>query len=168
VTKLNYRSFFYTIGFFLFNLSVGHAADYYAVTTNPTSYEGASYSVFGYLIKVIFYLALLSGGLYYLLKNVVPRLKSIPRNGGQIQVIDFRALTPNASCQLVKVGSRYFLLGVSSAQVNLIEELKAGDFPSGLDLNSSEIANAQTAPKNETLTVLGSSFNEILKKLIKK
>jgi flagellar biosynthetic protein FliO len=166
VTNLNCKRFLYSIGFFLFGFSV-NAADYYAVTANPT-YEGASYSVFGYLIKVIFYLALLAGGLYYLLKNVVPRLKSIPRNGGQIEVIDFRALTPNASCQLVKVGSRYFLLGVSGAQVNLIQELKAGDIPHSLHLNETQMSVSDAGPKNETLTALGSSFNEILKKLIKK
>jgi flagellar biogenesis protein FliO len=103
-----------------------------------------------------------------LLKNVVPRLKSIPRNGGQIEVIDFRALTPNASCQLVKVGSRYFLLGVSGAQVNLIQELKAGDIPHSLHLNETQMSVSDAGPKNETLTALGSSFNEILKKLIKK
>ncbi len=162
------RGFFYIIGFFLlsflFNFSFVQAADYYAVTANPTTYEGASYSVFGYLIKVIFYLAILSAGLYYVLKNVVPRLKSIPRKGGQIEVIDFRALTPSASCQLVKVGSRYFLLGVSGSQVNLIQELKAGDIPSGEETDSHETQNST----QETLTNLGASFNEILKKLIKK
>lgn len=162
-----WRFFYIIIGFFLANFSISYAADYYAVSANPT-YEGASYSVFGYLIKVIFYLAILSGGLYYVLKNVVPRLKSIPRNGGQIEVIDFRALTPNASCQLVKVGSRYFLLGVSGSQVNLIQEFKAGDIPATLHPNQTEQTAGESSPQNETLTALGSSFNEILKKLIKK
>jgi flagellar biosynthetic protein FliO len=163
VTKSNLKSFFYTIGFFLLNFSLAYSADYYAVTANPT-YEGASYSVFGYLIKVIFYLAILTAGLYYLLKNVIPRLKSMPRNGGQIEVIDFRALTPSASCQLVKVGTRYFLLGVSGSQVNLIQELKAGEIS---PVTNSDLGGVQNVGQ-ETLANLGASFNEILKKLIKK
>ncbi len=159
----NFWRFFYIIGFFLLNFSLAYSADYYAVTANPT-YEGGSYSVFGYLIKVIFYLAILSAGLYYILKNVIPRMKSIPRQGGQIEVIDFRALTPNASCQLVKVGTRYFLLGVSGSQVNLIQEMKAGEITTSISTSAPEVQNSN----HETLANLGASFNEILKKLIKK
>ncbi|WP_245667248.1 flagellar biosynthetic protein FliO [Leptospira tipperaryensis] len=95
--------------------------------TNPvaerykTSDEGPG--IAGTLFRVVFILALLCVGLYYILKYVAKNREGRLPVRGEMNVLSSLMLGPNKQLQIVEVSGRLLVLGVADNGINLITEI---------------------------------------------
>nr|WP_232371585.1 flagellar biosynthetic protein FliO [Leptospira ainazelensis] len=98
-----------------------------AVETNPvaerykTTDEGPG--IAGTLFRVVFILALLCVGLYYILKYVAKNREGRLPVRGEMNVLSSLMLGPNKQLQIVEVSGRILVLGVADSGINLITEI---------------------------------------------
>jgi len=79
---------------------------------------------FGYIVQVVFSLAIVLALIYFMVKFLLPRLRG-PVKGGLIQIVDRVYLEPQVSSYILKVGRRSWLVVASSKNVEKIAELDA-------------------------------------------
>lgn len=95
--------------------------------TNPvaerykTGDEGPG--IAGTLFRVVFILALLCVGLYYILKYVAKNREGRLPVRGEMNVLSSLMLGPNKQLQIVEVSGRFLVLGVADNGINLITEI---------------------------------------------
>jgi len=77
---------------------------------------------FGYIIQVVFSLAIVLGLIYLTSKYLLPRLQVNPK-GKFLEVIDRVGLEPQVSAYVIKVKDQTYVLAVSSKNVELIDKL---------------------------------------------
>lgn len=77
----------------------------------------------GTLFRVVFILALLCVGLYYILKYVAKNREGRLPVRGEMNVLSSLLLGPNKQLQIVEVSGRLLVLGVADNGINLITEI---------------------------------------------
>lgn len=71
-------------------------------------------------------------GCYFLTRLLAKRLAPGYGGGnGRMKVMDCLALGPNKSLSIVKIGGRFFLLGIAAEQISLLTELTEADLETG-------------------------------------
>ena len=108
---------------------------------------------FIHFLVTLFLMVLVVLMCYYTTKFIAKYQKRVTRNGN-IEVIEAKAVGPNKSIEIVRVGKVYYALAVSKDNVSLIDKLDEGQ----IDLNSSLCDENQT---NE----LSENFGKILEKI---
>jgi len=78
---------------------------------------------FGYVMQVIFSLAVIVAFIYVIGRFVLPKLKITP-TGKIIQVVDRAFLEPQVSAWILKVGKKAWLVVISNKQVAKIDEVE--------------------------------------------
>lgn len=89
------------------------------ILTTRTSELSSGWQLVGVFILFIFIL-----GATYLTTKIVGGVKLNQTKNSNFHVIETYRITQNKYLQLVKVGTRYIVLGISKDNVNLITELK--------------------------------------------
>ncbi|HVN67704.1 MAG TPA: hypothetical protein VMT55_04960 [Candidatus Sulfotelmatobacter sp.] len=79
---------------------------------------------FGYVVQVVFSLAIVLALIYFSAKLLLPRLRG-PVKGSLIQIVDRVYLEPQVASYVLKVGRRSWLIVASSKNVEKIAELEA-------------------------------------------
>jgi flagellar biogenesis protein FliO len=78
---------------------------------------------FGYVMQIIFSLAVIMAFIYVVGRFVLPKLKITP-TGKIIQVVDRAFLEPQVSAWILKVGKKAWLVVISNKQVAKIDEVE--------------------------------------------
>jgi flagellar biogenesis protein FliO len=78
---------------------------------------------FGYVMQIIFSLAVIVAFIYVIGRFVLPKLKITP-TGKIIQVVDRAFLEPQVSAWILKVGKKAWLVVISNKQVAKIDEVE--------------------------------------------
>jgi flagellar biogenesis protein FliO len=78
---------------------------------------------FGYVMQVIFSLAVIVAFIYIIGRFILPKLKITPA-GKLIQVVDRAFLEPQVSAWILKVGKKAWLIVISNKQVTKIDEVE--------------------------------------------
>lgn len=113
------------------------------ILTTKTSELSSGWQLVGVFILFIFIL-----GATYLTTKIVGGVKLNQIKNSNFQVIETYRITQNKYLQLVKVGTRYLVLGISKDNVNFITELKEDEI-----LNFGQMAKAKV------------NFSDIMSKL---
>ncbi|WP_097014715.1 flagellar biosynthetic protein FliO [Anaerocolumna aminovalerica] len=113
------------------------------ILTTKTSELSSGWQLVGVFILFIFIL-----GATYLTTKIVGGVKLNQIKNSNFQVIETYRITQNKYLQLVKVGTRYLVLGISKDNVNFITELKEDEI-----LNFDQMAKAKV------------NFSDIMSKL---
>ncbi|MGI6604156.1 MAG: flagellar biosynthetic protein FliO [bacterium] len=89
----------------------------------------SNFSPMRILMRVLFGLAVVIV-LFIFVGKALSRYLGIQRGrGGQLAVVDALPLAPGKGLYLVRAGKRQFLLGVSSQQITVLQELSSDDLP---------------------------------------
>jgi hypothetical protein len=94
------------------------------MTTEALVLQQSPIVTFGYVIQVVFSLALVLALIYFSAKMLLPRLRG-PVKGGLVQVTDRVYLEPQVAAYVLKAGRRSWLIVTSSKNVEKIAELEA-------------------------------------------
>lgn len=77
---------------------------------------------FGYIMQMIFSLAIVLGIIYLCAKFLLPKIK-LSGTGKFITVLDRVALEPNVSLYVIQIGIKKWLIGVGQKNITRIEQL---------------------------------------------
>jgi flagellar biogenesis protein FliO len=108
-------------------ISPAFAADQ-SFFASPEAYQtmGSSNVIsFGYIIQLIFSLAVVLGFIFIIYKYVLPKFK-ISTTGNYIKVVDKVILEPQVSAYILKAGKSAWLIAVTGKQVTKIDKLEEG------------------------------------------
>ena len=108
---------------------------------------------FIHFLVTLFLMVLVVLMCYYTTKFIAKYQKGVTRNGN-IEVIEAKAVGPNKSVEIVRIGKAYYALAVSKDNVSLIDKLDEDQ----IDLTGSLCDEKQT---NE----LSQSFGKMLEKI---
>lgn len=74
------------------------------------------------------------GGCYFFTRLLAKRLSPGYGGGtGRMKVLDCLVMGPNKSLSIVKIGGRFFLLGIAAEQISLLTELTEEDLETGVN-----------------------------------
>lgn len=79
----------------------------------------------GYIIQLIFSLAIVVGLIFFASKYLLPKLQ-LPSSGKLIQVVDRIGLEPQVSAYIILADGKQYLIAVSNKNVTFIDKIEGG------------------------------------------
>ncbi len=96
------------------------------MTAEALSFQATPVITFGYVIQIIFSLAVIIGLMYLSAKYLMPKLK-FSNTGRHIKLLDRIYLEPQVSACLIKVGRQTWLIGIGGRQITRIDKIDEAD-----------------------------------------
>jgi len=95
------------------------------VTKAKKEYTGERYDVnlFVLIVKAIFSLVIITVLIYFILRFFLKSQRWITKQQGLIQIIATHPLAPNKYIQIVEIGNKLLVLGVTEHNINLLTEI---------------------------------------------
>ncbi|MDI6735385.1 MAG: flagellar biosynthetic protein FliO [bacterium] len=87
---------------------------------------GQDYSInfFVLILKAVFSLLIISGLIYFVLRFFLKGQRWLTKQQGLIQIIGTHPLTPNKYIQIIEIGNKLLVLGISDHSINLLTEIR--------------------------------------------
>jgi len=94
-----------------------------AKTKEPLANREFNVNLFTLIAKTIFSLLIITGLIYFILRFFWKSQRWITKQQGFIQIIATQYLAPNKYIQLIEIGNKLFVIGVSDQSINLLTEI---------------------------------------------
>lgn len=82
-----------------------------------------SINFFVLILKAVFSLLIITGLIYFVLRFFLSGQRWLTKQQGLVQVIGTHPLTPNKYIQIIEIGNKLLVLGISDHSINLLTEI---------------------------------------------
>jgi len=89
----------------------------------PFARQEFNVNLFTLIAKTVFSLLIITGLIYFILRFFLKNQRWIPKQQGFIQIIATQYLAPNKYIQLIEIGNKLLVIGVSDQSINLLTEI---------------------------------------------
>ncbi|MFH1564182.1 MAG: flagellar biosynthetic protein FliO [Nitrospirota bacterium] len=122
----------------LVDIDLGETTTEKKLTNQDLGLPGNNINFFVLILKAVFSLLIITGLIYFVLRFFLSGQRWLTKQQGLVQVIGTHPLTPNKHIQIIEIGNKLLVLGVSDHSINLLTEITDKDVIDSIKIQASK------------------------------